>query len=144
VARPLSELSKGPPNSVYPTGGMGLSLDDKGKVPAIALAEASREVGATGQPAYEGTWVAFDSRGAHFYKDAAGRVHLEGVIKLGTIGTTAFTLPEGYRPRLGTRIFVVDSNTAFGRVTIDTAGQVVPVTGNNAYVVLDGISFRAA
>lgn len=144
-APPLSELGKsGIGVAVAPTGGMGLALNDKGKVPAEALTEAYHTVGTTGEPAFTGTWVAFDSRGASFYKDAAGHVHLEGVIKDGTINTAAFTLPEGYRPRLGTRSFAVNSNSAFGMVTIDTAGVVTPAIGNNAHVFLDGISFRAA
>lgn len=94
---------------------------------------------------FSGTWVNFDAtRVASYYKDATGRVHLEGVIKSGTIGTAAFTLPEGYRPRNGTKSFVVDSNAALGQVTVSTAGVVTPTVGNNAYVFLDGISFRAA
>jgi hypothetical protein len=113
-------------------------------VDAIEFGEGYRTVGATDQPQFAGTWVAFDGRGAHFYKDAAGRVHLEGIIKSGTIGTAAFTLPDGYRPRLGTRGFAVDSNGGFGQVTVSTAGVVTPTVGNTAYVFLDGISFRAA
>jgi hypothetical protein len=103
-----------------------------------------RQVGAAGQPAFQNSWVAYDARGAWFYKDASGRVHLEGVIKNGTIGAVAFNLPEGYRPRLGARSFAVDSNFGYGQVDVWTTGDVYPAVGNNVFVFLDGVSFRAA
>ena len=106
--------------------------------------EEWREVNATGQPQFTNAWTHYDARVASFYKDAGGRVEFEGVVKDGTINTAIFTLPEGYWPRLGTKIFVVDNNTVFGRVSIDTAGVVRHHGASNAYLCLDGISFRAA
>lgn len=78
-----------------------------------------------------------------YYKDAFGIVHLQGTIKSGTIGLSAFTLPAGYRPSAGLN-FSVDSNGAFGELAVLANGNVVPSVGSNAYVALDGITFRVA
>ena len=63
--------------------------------------EAYREIGAVGQPAFQNAWVNFNAATwstAAFYKDSQGIVHLKGTLDGGTAGTTAFTLPVGYRP----------------------------------------------
>lgn len=149
-AQPLKKLAEsGIGVAAAPTGGMGLALDARGWVPAAALVEGWHEIGAQSEPAFEGTWVNFDStRLARFCKDALGFVHLGGVIRSGTINTTAFTLPLGYRPAYalaGTRLsFAVDSNGAHGRLSVGSDGSVVPDIGNNAFVFLDGVNFRAA
>ena len=107
-------------------------------------------VGASGSGAratFANSWVNFDTdRPARFMKDAMGFVHIEGIIKSGTIGLTAFTLPSGYRPgHPGSNShFGVDSNGAFGVVTVNIDGSVKPGVGNNTYVSLCGITFRAA
>lgn len=107
--------------------------------------KAWREVGATNQPAFENSWVNYNTAsfyGAAFYKDALGFVHLRGLVKSGTVGTgfAIFTLPTGYRPlkQLG---YVVNANTAFGNLRISTDGKVFLETGSNAYLFLDGITF---
>lgn len=104
-----------------------------------------REVGATGEPAFEGTWVNFAGglATAAFYKDVLGIVHVKGSIKTGTVNTTAFTLPLGYRPELP-RLYAVDSNSALGVVRVNDTGTVVPAVGSNLLFSLDGISFRAS
>jgi hypothetical protein len=108
--------------------------------------EPWHEVGATGEPAFENSWVSYNSatyQTAAFYKDAFGVVHLKGLIKNGTIGAAAFTLPAGYRPPL-TLNGVTTSNGAFGDWDIDTAGVVRPANGSNIWFSLNNISFRAA
>lgn len=92
---------------------------------------------------YANSWV--DYGGTHnsagYYKDKAGNVHLQGMVKSGTIGQTIFTLPTGYRPAK-TLVFTVPSNGAFGVLEVQTDGDVVATTGNNTYVSLEGVSFR--
>jgi len=145
-APPLKELAK-IEVTPEPAAGQGLSLNEKALVPAPALIGPWHSIGAPGEPAFQGTWVNFDTdRPARFCKDASGFVHLEGLIKSGTINTVAFTLPIGYRPGHvgGSAHFVVDSNGAFGVVTVNVSGDVNPFVGNNTYVSLATIHFRAA
>ncbi len=83
---------------------------------------------------------------AGYFKDASGIVHLRGVISSGAIGTSAFTLPSGYRPQNGEVRPVVTNNgttDVFGRVTIDSNGNVIPAVGGGTWTSLDGLQFRA-
>lgn len=110
--------------------------------------EEWREVGGTGNPAFLGTWVNYGAghETAAFYKDPLGRVHLKGLIKFGTISTTAFTLPEGYRP-FSTLIFACIShdgvNYQHGRLDVSAAGLIVPIAGGTEFFSIN-VSFRAA
>lgn len=94
-------------------------------------------------PTFQNAWVDFGSPDtlAGYHKDQFGWVHIKGKVKTGTIGLSIFTLPVGYRPLEDYR-FAVTSNGAFGSVKISTSGTVVCDIGNNAYVELNGISFR--
>jgi len=109
--------------------------------------EPWHEVGATGEPAFENSWVNFDSATydtAAFFKDAFGLVHLKGFIKSGTITAAAFTLPAGYRPVLTGIYAVITSANAIGRLDIANTGAVIPNNGSNTYFSLGGVSFRVA
>jgi len=95
-------------------------------------------------------WVAYDAPylAPGYYKDATGRVHLQGTVKNGTGGTTIFTLPVGYRPP-ATVAFTVDGagGTAAGtskcEVSAEGAVFAIAVSGNTRYS-LNGIYFGAA
>lgn len=118
----------------------------KAKVADLAVVispEATHFVGAAGEPGFQHSWVNFDSdRPAAYYRHM-GRVHLAGVVKSGTVGSSAFTLLAGYRPAsVNGLIFAVTSNGVFGVVTVDSTGAVIPAIGSNTYFALDGISFR--
>lgn len=97
------------------------------------------------------SWVAFGTPFddlAGFYKDPLGRVHLRGVIKSGAIvnGTVLFTLPAGYRPT-GQKVFGVSHHAGTSaRLDVTTTGnvQLGQAASGNAYLSLDGVSFRAA
>lgn len=106
--------------------------------------ETPAAVGGTGAPAFENSWVNFDvttNQGLRFWKDPMGLVHIEGLVKSGTIGATIFTLPAGYRPDKA-HVFVVISNGAIGRCDVTATGQVVAMAGNNTYFSLSGINFK--
>lgn len=109
--------------------------------------EPIRKVGDTGQPVFANGWTHFDAsaseRPAAFYRHH-GRVHLEGVIKAGTIGAAAFTLPTGYLPTPASqqRGFGVVSATGPGVVYVFPNGDVTPAVGSNTWIYLDSISFR--
>jgi S-layer homology domain len=67
---------------------------------AITQSEAFHIVDTAGEPQFQNGWHNFGgsfSKGG-FFKDALGIVHLKGNLTGGGSGTTAFTLPEGYRP----------------------------------------------
>lgn len=103
-------------------------------------------VGASGQPAYTNSWV---NGGAPYFaaayiKTEDGWVRMRGAIKSGVIGSSAFTLPPGFRPASTSRHAIV-SNAAFGIVDITSAGLVVPQSpSSNVLVSLDGIQFKAS
>lgn len=106
--------------------------------------DKTHAVGGAGEPAFQGTWVNFGAPfgSASFYR-RNDRVYLSGCVKTGVINTAVFTLPVGYRPGF-TGAFAIPSAAAFGIVTVDAAGNVIPTNGNNASVFLDGIHFRVA
>lgn len=82
-------------------------------------------------------------KSAGYYKDRNNIVHLKGMVKNGTIGTSIFTLPVGYRPT-NKLLFAVNANYAFGSVDIfPTTGQVYAQTGATTAFSLEGITFRA-
>lgn len=112
--------------------------------PIIAPA-AAPVVQAWQAPTLVSGWVNYGSgfNPAGFYKDPFGIVHLRGLLKSGTVASSAFTLPIGCRPTK-TESFAVSSNGAYGQVYVSAAGDVTLVVGNNAYFSLDGITFRAA
>lgn len=67
----------------------------------IIAQEPWHYIGATGEPAFSNSWVNYDASAwtsARYMKDSQGFVHVEGMIKNGTINTAYFTLPVGYRP----------------------------------------------
>lgn len=94
-------------------------------------------------PTLAGTWVNFGAGQANsgYWKDGEGVVHLMGHVKDGTIGTTIFTLPVGYRPNASVQ-FPCVSNGAFGAISINSSGVVTAQAGNTAGVGLDGITFK--
>lgn len=111
---------------------------------SLLTSNTATVVGAQGAPAFENSWVAWGAGEAvpAYWKDPFGYIHLKGVIKSGTVGNTAFTLPPGFRPQ-EKMTFATISNGALGRVDVTTGGAVQPVTpSNNTYVVLNGMTFR--
>lgn len=95
-------------------------------------------------PVYENSWVDYDTEFSPggYYKDSLNNIHLRGLIKGGTFPTTAFTLPEGYRPEYRA-LFTTISNGAIGRIDIYPNGAVTAFAGNATYFSLEGVSFRA-
>lgn len=103
-------------------------------------------VGTSGAAPWANGWGNFGGTyaPAAYWKDENGIVHLEGLIKGGTLGIAAFVLPPGYRPAAD-RIFPAYSNNTFGTIQIKADGSVQPMavgTATNASYALDGINFR--
>lgn len=107
-------------------------------------------------PSFTNSWVNLDNsaatpggganRDAGFYK-ANGRVYLTGAIKTGSSGTSAFTLPAGFRPKAGV-VYTVGASGDAAFVTVASTGTVVPSNIGAAavatFVFLDGVDFIAA
>jgi hypothetical protein len=55
---------------------------------------------------------------------------IEGLVKLGTVNTSVFTLPVGYRPALAQLVIAYSSGVPATLLTINVDGTVVPTTGN--------------
>ena len=95
--------------------------------------------------AFTGSWVNYGSgfAAAAYSKNSEGMVKLKGLIKSGTVGSAAFTLPAGYRPT-SQLLFSTPSNGTMGRTDVTSAGLVTPNSPtNNTWVCLDPIYFRA-
>lgn len=86
---------------------------------------AWRIVGAAGQPAFQNSWVNFNSgyAPARFAK-RNGIVYVEGLVRGGPANVPIFTLPAGCRPS-GDLVFATVANDSFARFTVTSLGTVV-------------------
>lgn len=109
-----------------------------------AMVEDWHEVGTTGEPAFQNSWVNYGGADATaaFYKDPFGRVHMRGLVKSGTVPAVAFTLPVGYRPPKS-EYFATVANSAFGALDVGSSGDIYIRTGSNVWFSIN-CSFRAA
>ena len=87
-------------------------------------------------------WVEADaSKAPRYMKDTLGFVHLKGMVKSGSNSSTIFTLPSGYRlDRYGA--FPVDADGTFGKINISPTGDITYLSGSNAGVSLENITFK--
>jgi hypothetical protein len=81
---------------------------------------------------------------AGYFKDSFGIVHLKGLVRSGPANQPIFTLPNGYRPAQRELHAVSTNPNTIGRIDILTNGDVIMISGNNEWISLDGITFRAA
>jgi len=89
---------------------------------------------------------------ASFWKDGSGVVHLQGLVRAGTISTTAtgviFRLPAGYAPAVSVTFPGLCGGPQPCRTQIANTGDVYAYQaiggGTNGFWTLDGISFLAA
>jgi len=114
--------------------------------PEIAHAYRSDQyehiVGDTGEPAFENSWVNYDTSVygyTRFKKLSNGRVVISGLVKSG-VSTTIFTLPSGYTPAHQCW-FAGNANAAFASMTVTSDGAVRRQTGSNVWCSLEGIQF---
>ncbi|WII36382.1 hypothetical protein [Paenibacillus thiaminolyticus] len=81
-----------------------------------------------------------------YYKNEEGIVRIRGLVKSGANGVPIFNLPIGYRPRYLSEHSTVTKNNAgilLGNLEIGPIGTVIPYSGGNEFVSLDGITFLA-
>jgi len=96
-------------------------------------------------PTLLNSWVQYGLgfASAEYYRDTSGIVHLQGAVKNGTINTTVFTLPIGYRP--ATNVICPGwNNSAFCVITVTNNGSVIQGLGiSTAHLGFNSVSFRA-
>lgn len=147
LIRTIQELMENQPT----TSLQSLKVDEMEVVRKLILRDSMsvashrlQVIGKGGAPGFANSWVnyATTTAPAAFWKDAFGVIHLQGLIKSGTVGSAAFMLPPGFRPDYQ-HVFGVVSNGAIGRVDVFADGSVVPASpSSNVYVTLDGITLR--
>jgi hypothetical protein len=95
-------------------------------------------------PTMQNGWVRYDTSWpeAGYYKDSLGVVRLRGLVKSGTIPSTIFTLPAGYRPGFRTML-TTETNGGGARIDVEPDGRVIIQGGTNGWVTLPPVSFRA-
>lgn len=83
---------------------------------------------------FQNSWVDFDAANWQRvqYRKIGDLVMGRGCAKSGTIGGAGviYTLPTGFRPPVGIAV-PANSNAAFAHLVINTAGEVIAVTGSN-------------
>jgi hypothetical protein len=100
-------------------------------------------------PTFQNDWVDYDAgyELTGYYKDPRGFVHLRGLVKDGTLNTTIFTLPVGYRPSNALLFVTVGregATNSVNRITIDTSGNLTQEeSASNDWLSLNGIYFLA-
>ena len=135
---------------VYPDGRIEVVSGDRGKVWLAGIAFPTEETSAWQDVVWCNNWRRsyINHNPMQYWKDSEGIVYLRGLITGGTIGAEndaglVFTLPVGYRPAYPQvhTVFTIDPTR--GRVDVLPNGNVVVVSGNNYWVSLDDIAFRA-
>jgi hypothetical protein len=112
----------------------------------LTAAESFRNIGTAGNPAFQNAWTNFGGgrATAGFFKDQQNIVYLKGSITGGSNGTTAFTLPAGYRPAATLLLPVASGSGLIVTATLDSSGGLSPFCsgGCSGSIGLDGLSFR--
>ena len=75
-----------------------------------------------------------------YTKMANGMVRIRGCISSGTIGTSAFNLPAGYRP-VAANSYVSSGGGVIAQINISTSGDVTPSMGSAASIWLSTVEF---
>lgn len=96
-------------------------------------------------PTFLNAWVNFNAawEPAGYTIDPYGTVHLKGTVANGVAAAAIFNLPVGYRPALN-NMFSVVANNAFGRLDVESGGDVILRVGAVGFVNLSGVSFKRA
>ena len=126
-------------------GNVGIGTENSAAKLEVAGGETILQQESWQTPRLLNDWVNYGNgfNNAGYFKDSLGIVHLKGLVRGGT-ADTIFTLPLGYRPSARELHGVSCSPNTIGRVDILPNGTVRRHVGDNAWISLDGITFRAA
>jgi len=144
---------KGDLLTVSKDGNVGIGTNAPSAKLQVAGGETVLEQEPWQTPALQNDWVRYDNtyNPPSYFKDSVGIVHLRGLVRTGTMRTAIFTLPSEYRPEFR-ELFATSSaipsatvtnGSGYGRLNINSDGQVIPWEGTNGWISLDGITFRA-
>lgn len=107
----------------------------------------------TGGIGYSNSWTDYATGYSVVgYRLSESRVFLRGAMKSGTLGSTAFTLPTGYRPPTTVDFPIVTEDgvksipavlaiTSGGAVSVKSFTTQLPYVASNAFVSLEGVNF---
>ena len=127
-------ISAGKIDISFLTGDSGwYSLSNISYLPADITATAA---------AFTSSWTNYDATNytaGSYYKDSKNILHLEGLIKSGLIGGSAFSLPVGSYNTDYKYVFTVLTASGLGRVDLLKSDSVVVVAGSATWTSLDGI-----
>lgn len=98
-------------------------------------------------PTFSNSWVSRNPASTSSdrkaqYKKVGKRVHMEGLIQGGAVGTVAFTLPVGMRPSDTIQRSSIASGNVVSRIQIGSNGQVTIVSGSGTWNSI-GCDFEA-
>lgn len=97
----------------------------------------------TAPGSYANGWVQYDTVNQPVrYRRIGGIVYLAGTLKDGTLGSTAYTLPSGFRPARQLLI-VTSANNAYALLLVNADGTVMPYSGSNVWFATDTARFVA-
>ncbi|MWV44578.1 hypothetical protein GRF59_13165 [Paenibacillus sp. HJL G12] len=102
------------------------------RVSVVEMKKAEKDAPGWITPTLLNGWVSYNNSGyttVRFFKDSLGFVHIDGLIKNGSIlaGTTVFVLPVGYRPSQALSSASVSEDAikiSVTRIKVETDGQV--------------------
>ncbi|MFZ4405737.1 MAG: hypothetical protein ACOYOH_00280 [Paracraurococcus sp.] len=121
--------------------------DSDGGLTVVGRMRITRQLGWNAVASFQSGWRNYGGgwAGAAFMMDSMGFVHLRGLVAAGSMGInqTIFVLPPGYRPELNYLHCITNGGEGAGRVDVYPDGRVVPVSGANGWLSLDGIVFLA-
>lgn len=84
----------------------------------------------------QNNWVNYDATYGRtdltFVRKIGNVVFMQGLIKSGASGATAFTLPAGYRPRINL-IFATTANSAYSEFRVMNNGAVIPYAAGTSW-----------
>lgn len=155
TAASINQTTDMHPDGLHPSDA-GMAKIAQAFVAAMSSVNKTRDRGGSQRkntpwfsPVLTNGWIPFDAEGSGYFnpaymKDALGFVHLRGIVKSGTIGTSIFTLPLGFRPAaLFHQICDTAGLNVKGVVEIGFDGNVMATTGVSNYMCLDSLTFEA-
>jgi hypothetical protein len=107
------------------------------RVTALEVTDTVHVIGSAGEIPFANGWIPYGAPyPSPYYYLEGSMVHMDGLIKSGTVNAVMFTLPVGYRPS-GHELISVVSNNVGSRLDVKPNGDVLmPFNGSNTFTSL--------